>query len=184
MKQPTNPQEFSISIVWSQRIALSRFVQLPKLLFLHQGDLGITSSELNVLLDILYFKWTSEHPFVTYGTLGRMSGMSEQTVRNNVTRLKEKGYLKKIDRGGNRPKAYDLTPLIKMLESFPQIPTKTNPQGAQIQTPTYSKMDSPEYPNMNTELYAANEKNFSRRTGSSGKLEHISDAIPNLHHGP
>lgn len=171
MKRPTNHRQFSIEFVWSKRIAQSHFIQLPKLLLLHQADLGITSSELNVLLDILYFKWTSEHPFVTYGTLGKMSGMSEQTVRNNITRLKEKGYLKKIDRGGNRPKAYDITPLIEKLESYPQIPTKMNPQGIQIQAPTYSKMNTSRYSNTNTELYDVSNTPLNRRTASSGKVE-------------
>ena len=184
MKQSTYPQEFSLAFVWSPRIALSFFIQIPKLLVLHQADLGITTSEFNLIITIHYYKWTSAHPFASAKTLSNHIGLSEHAIRTNINRLVDKGYLEKIDRGTNRPNAFDFTPLIEILESFPQIPTKTNPQAIRIQNPTYTKMNSPDYANTNTELYEAKEKSLSRRTGSSGKLEHISNAMPNMHLGP
>ena len=173
MKRPTDHKQYSIEFVWSKRIAQSHFIQLPKLLLLHQANLDITSSELNVLLDILYFKWTSAHPYASYKTLGSMSGMSAHTVRTNITHLVDKGVLIKVSRGANQSRAYDITPLIEKLESYPQIPTKMNPQGAQIQAPTYSKMNTPGYSNTNTELYDASETPLTIRTVSSGKVESL-----------
>lgn len=184
MKQPTNPQEFSLAFVWSRRIALSFFIQIPKLLVLHQADLGITTSEFNLIITIHYYKWTGAHPFASAKTLSNHIGLSEHAIRTNINRLVDKGYMEKIDRGPNKPNAFDFTPLIEVLEGYPQIPTKTNPQAIQIPTSAYTKMNSPDYSNMDTELYEAKKKSLSRRTGSSGKLEHISSAMPNLRHGP
>lgn len=175
MKRPSDHKQYSIEFVWSRRIAKSHFIQLPKLLLLHQADLGITSSELNVLLDILYFKWTSSHPYAAYKTLGSMSGMSEHTVRTNITQLQDKGLLIKVLRGANQSRAYDITPLIKKLESYPQIPTKMNPQGVQIQAPTYSKMHTSGYSNTNTELYEVSDTPLTRRIVRGGKPELLAD---------
>jgi biotin operon repressor len=181
MRRPTDRKQYSIELVWSPRVAKSHFIQLPKLLLLHQADLGITSSELNVLLDILYYKWTSAHPYASYKTLGSMSGMSAHTVRTNITQLKDKGLLIKVSRGANQSRAYDITPLIERLESYPQISTKMNPQGAQIQAPTYTKMDISAYSNTNTELYDFSNTHLTRRTVGSGKVESMDDIIARTH---
>lgn len=177
MRQPTNPEEFSLAFVWSPRVALSFFIQVPKLLILHQADLGITTSEFNLIITIHYYKWTSAHPFASAKTLSNHIGLSEHAIYTNINRLVDKGYLEKIFRGPNKPNAFDFTPLIKVLESYPQIPTKSNPQAIQIQTPTYIKMNSPDYSNMDTELYEAKESSLSRRIRPSGKLEPIAAII-------
>lgn len=179
-KRPTNPQEFSLAYVWSPRIALSFFIQIPKLLVLHQADLGITTSEFNLIITIHYYKWTSAHPFASAKTLSNYIGLSEHAIRTNINRLVDKGYLKKIDRGPNKPNAFDFTPLIEILESYPQIPTKSNPQVIQIQTPTYTKTNSPDYSNMSTELYEAKESSLNRRTGNSGKPELLADIVTRI----
>ena len=177
MKRPTNPEEFSLASVWSRRVALSFFIQIPKLLVLHQADLGITTSEFNLIITIHYYKWTSAHPFASAKTLSNKIGLSEHAIRKNINRLADKGYLVKIDRGPNKPNAFDFTPLIEALEGYPHIPTKTNPQATQIQTPTYTKMNTPGYSNMGTELYEAKEISLSRRTGPSGKLSTLEDVL-------
>lgn len=107
--------------------------------------------------------------------------MSAHTVRTNITHLVDKGLLKKLFRGANKSRAYDITPLIEKLESYPQIPTKMNPQGDQIQAPTYSKMNTPEYSNTSTEIYDANETPLTIRNASSGKVESLYSIMARTH---
>lgn len=161
---------------WSPRVALSKFTQLPNLLILHQAELRITSSELNVVIAILYYKWTEDYPYPSAKTLGDQIGMAEHTVRTHLRNLEHKKILIRIH-GKRRSNKYDFAPLLNKLESYPQIKPKTEKHTVQIRTSYYSNTNGIRYSNMNTKLDEANYNNLNKRTRNSGKPEPLADIM-------
>lgn len=161
---------------WSPRVALSKFTQLPNLLILHQADLEITAPELNVIIHILYYKWTEDYPYPSAKTLGDQIGMAEHTVRTHLRNLERKRMLIRVH-GNRRTNEYDFTPLLYKLESYPQIKSKSKKRTMRNRTPYYSNTNSIGYSNADTELDAVNYDSLSKRTQKSGKLESLGDIM-------
>jgi DNA replication protein DnaD len=68
------------------------FAPVPHLLLLHQNELGLTSKELNVFLNI-FMHWhdAKRLPFPHTATIAKRMGVSRRPVQNAVNSLKKKG---------------------------------------------------------------------------------------------
>jgi DNA-binding transcriptional regulator YhcF (GntR family) len=72
------------------------FQALPDILVLHQAELGITSEELNVLLNLTAHWWRAgDAVFPRAETIAKRMGVSPRTVRRLLGCLIKKGFVKK-----------------------------------------------------------------------------------------
>lgn len=167
--------DYSLEAKWGPIIGTRSYTQIPNLLIKHRADLGITPAEWSILTSLLATKWTHNNPYPSVASLGKQTGRATISARRQLRSLSEKGLLRRIYRH-NRSNEYDLTPLIDRLESYAQ-PTQKQIAGQ-------SKVDGRDYSKMNTNKEAAKNTSNSKRVEPSGKLEHISSAMPNMHRGP
>lgn len=112
----------SIVDKWGKRSCSLGWVAIPTLLLFSQKELGITSSEMNVLLNLVAHWWDkSKKPFPSQGAIAYRTGLSIKTVQRSLGSLEKKGLIIKIPtprsnlitQGRNM---YDLTPLVIKLE--------------------------------------------------------------------
>ena len=112
----------SIKEKWGSNSSALGWVAIPTLLLFSQKELGITSSELNVLLNVIAHWWEkSKYPFPSQGAIAYRSGLSLKTVQRALNGLEAKGLIIKehtarsnsITKGRN---IYDLSPLIDELD--------------------------------------------------------------------
>jgi predicted transcriptional regulator len=73
------------------------FQPLPDVLLFHQAELGLTSEELNVLLNVTAHWYEPERmPFPRATSIARRMGSSERTVLRHLQSLIVKGFLVKV----------------------------------------------------------------------------------------
>ncbi|HEV7600647.1 MAG TPA: helix-turn-helix domain-containing protein [Bradyrhizobium sp.] len=100
-------------------VAAAGYQPLPDVLLFHQRELGLTSEELNVALNILAHWYAPDRlPFPSAKTIARRMGVGERTVERYLTSLRRKGFLVKYrhPKGARRIKGHDLSPLIDRLK--------------------------------------------------------------------
>ena len=77
-----------LSRKWDERVINHGWIGVPILLLKHQGRLEITSSELNVLLALMTFWQSNDHPaHPSIKNLAKMLGKTEKTIQNNIRSL-------------------------------------------------------------------------------------------------
>lgn len=112
---------------WGEEACSLGWVGVPTLLLFAQKDLNISSSELNVLLNLLMHWWNkSEKPYPSQSAIAYRSGLAPKTVQRALHSLEDKGLIGKtstarsnnITRGRNY---YDLTPLVERLNRISPI---------------------------------------------------------------
>lgn len=100
---------------WSNDIEPLGYTSVPNCLMTCQRQLNITSSELNIVLQILLFKYDTRLPYPSLKRLSKHTGLSVGSVRRNLRSLESKQLIKRVYREGTSNK-YDMTPLIYALE--------------------------------------------------------------------
>ena len=112
---------------WGEEACSLGWVSVPTLLLFAQKDLNISSSELNVLLNLLMHWWNkSEKPYPSQSAIAFRSGLAPKTVQRALHSLEDNGLIGKtstarsnnITRGRNY---YDLTPLVERLNRISPI---------------------------------------------------------------
>jgi DNA-binding MarR family transcriptional regulator len=84
---------------------------------LHQHELGITSRELNVFLNIfMHWHEADRLPFPHTSTIARRMGLAQRAVQNTVNSLKKKGLIDKVRERRTDPIRYDVRPLLSKLQ--------------------------------------------------------------------
>jgi hypothetical protein len=91
---------------------------VPDVLLLNQHKLGINSTDLNVLLNMmLHFYRPGELPFVRPTVIAKRMGVEERTVQRALARLRGRGLVLKA-KHKNGHIAHDLAPLIGRLQPY------------------------------------------------------------------
>ncbi len=104
-------------------MGIAGFTAVPNTLIRLQRELGLSSTELVVLLNILCHWWRAEEwPFPRMTTIAKRMGVNRRTVERAVYSLQKKGLLthqaKELPRsGGPQVRRFDLTGLIQALQS-------------------------------------------------------------------
>jgi predicted transcriptional regulator len=114
---------------WGKSVAERGFAQLPNyLLLLNQfldKDTRLSPVELLVLIQLVGTWWKkSEQPFPSMSTLAVRCGVSERQIQRAVNRLVELGLVARVKRrlrGIISSNAYDLGPLVSLLEDIAKI---------------------------------------------------------------
>ncbi|PHQ66923.1 MAG: hypothetical protein COB92_06190 [Robiginitomaculum sp.] len=112
----TSDQTAAITSKWDDAVS-SGFTAVPNALIKSQSHLGITASELNVLLNLLLHWWfKSDLPFPSSNTISRRTGMEIRTVQRHLKSLRRKNYIEKIK--VNDKNVYSFEGLKVALEKF------------------------------------------------------------------
>ncbi|WP_181953240.1 helix-turn-helix domain-containing protein [Achromobacter kerstersii] len=90
-KKPSPLQE-----KWGEEILELGFVLVPTLLLRKQKDLGLESTELVVLLNLLSTWWVPErNPFPRTATIAQRMHVTQRTVQRCLKTLEDKGFIAK-----------------------------------------------------------------------------------------
>lgn len=108
---------------WGKSTISAGWTLVPNILLERQAVLGITSSQLNVLLVLMKHWWERDTlPFPEMNTIGAMIGLSRSAVQRNIRQLEQAGFIQRIERkksnGGNNSNQYNFDGLIKHLKPF------------------------------------------------------------------
>jgi predicted transcriptional regulator len=115
-------EKSSVIDKWGNRSCSLGWVAIPTLLLFSQKELKITSSEFNVLLNLIVHWWEkSESPFPSQGAIAYRTGLSLKTVQRSLASLEKKKLIIKtatprsnmVTKGRTM---YDLSPLVAELD--------------------------------------------------------------------
>lgn len=105
---------------WSTEVIAAGYTAVPDVLVRYQQRLKLKPLDVNVLLHLLSYWWTSnEFPRPSKGTLAVAVGVDPSTVRRCLKKLEKAGYLARVERrtaGGSRPNTYNLSGLVQALK--------------------------------------------------------------------
>lgn len=129
---------------WGDSVASRGFSQVPNyLLFINQfidRDNSLSPLELLILIQLSGAWWTKdEMPFPSMRTLAIRCGTSERQVLRAVGKLEEVGLLKRVKRrskGLIASNAYDLSPLVEMLQEVAKIYPNEFPRNVRPKAPS------------------------------------------------
>jgi predicted transcriptional regulator len=95
--------------------SIAGFQAVPDLLLKHQCELGLSPTDLAVLLNVLMHWWYPEKkPFPRSTTIAKRMGVTPRTVQRSLQQLEELGLLvREKDAGG--PTYLDPAPLVEKL---------------------------------------------------------------------
>lgn len=113
---------FELNEKWGENSLILGFTQVPTTLIYAQKELGLSSIEINILLNLLTHWWKKEEfPYPSQAGIAHRMGVSTRTVQRTLAGLETKGLIvrNKTSRDNNKYKGrsiYDLSPLVKILE--------------------------------------------------------------------
>lgn len=108
---------------WGKPTVENGWTLLPNILLERQAVLGITPTEMNVLLHILKHWWQADSlPFPEMNTIAKAMDVSRSTVQRSIRRMEGAGLIQRIARksanGGNTSNKYDFSGLVKHLQPY------------------------------------------------------------------
>lgn len=110
-------ETFRISERW-EVVAEAGYQALPDVLLFAQSELGLTSEELNVLLNLTAHWWRPKDVvFPRANTIASRMGVSARTVQRILKSLQAKGFIVKSRAADGRP-VFDVTPTRVLLTPF------------------------------------------------------------------
>ncbi len=106
------------------------FMMVPDVLIRNQANLGLNSTEMLVLLNILLHWWrVSELPHPRPSVIGKRMGASSRTVERGIQKLSELGLIHRLppEPTGKGPdiRRFDLSGLVKRLEELAEQTRQT-----------------------------------------------------------
>jgi len=108
---------------WTPEVIALGYTAVPDLLLSRMAALGLTPTELVVLLQLLRYWWTfAQLPFPSKRKLAQAMGCSEKNIQKVIKRLEERGFVTRVERRNERDSShtnlYDLDPLVSKLTPF------------------------------------------------------------------
>lgn len=105
---------------WGAKVIALGFCILPSLLLRAQRRLGLSPTQLAVLIQLADFWWDAgRKPFPKKADLAQRLGLSERQVQRYIAELEEAGLVQRIERRaahrGKISNEYDLQGLVKRL---------------------------------------------------------------------
>jgi hypothetical protein len=116
--EPMAPEARTIFSKWGEA-ARGGFQAVPDVLFKNQNELGISATDMVVLLNILMHWWYRElKPYPRVTTIARRMGSTVRTVQRSIQTLEEKGLLTRKRREGDGLPTLDPAPLVEKLQEL------------------------------------------------------------------
>jgi len=114
--------KYKIEDKWGKETLKLGFIPFPTSLLFAQQELGLSSIEINILLNLLVHWWeTKQYPFPSQQAIAHRMGISTRTVQRTLAGLEMKGLIKRLRTSRDNEKykgrnIYDLSPLVTVLE--------------------------------------------------------------------
>lgn len=117
--QKEQKKESLITTHWGEDATLHGWTAVPNSLLMLQGDLGIGSTEMCILLNVLMHQWPESGESISFpsiGTIASRMGVSKRTIQRGVSNLEALGILTRHqstrnDHRTNGANIFDSTPL-------------------------------------------------------------------------
>lgn len=98
--------------------SIAGFQAVPDLLLKHQNNLGLSPTDLAVLLNVLMHWWYPEKkPFPRSTSIAKRMGVTPRTVQRSLQQIEELGLLIR-ERDTRGPTYLDPAPLVEKLEAL------------------------------------------------------------------
>lgn len=98
--------------------SIAGFQAVPDLLLKYQSELGLSPTDLAVLLNVLMHWWYPEKkPFPRSTTIAKRMGVTPRTVQRSLQQLEELGLLVR-EKDARGPTYLDPAPLVEKLEAL------------------------------------------------------------------
>lgn len=122
---------------WGKQVCALGFSVIPSLIFKAQARLGLSATQLAVLLQIADHWWSAgDLPFPSKSLIAERLGLSPRQIQRHLTDLEKGGFIKRIERKvkhkGQLSNLYDLTGLVSKLKKLEPEFTKVAQQNKQI----------------------------------------------------
>ncbi|MDB5806931.1 MAG: regulatory protein GntR [Betaproteobacteria bacterium] len=127
---------------WTADVIARGYTAVPDVLLSHMGQLGLTPTELVLLLQLMRYWWTADTlPFPSKRALALAMGCNEKNVQKLMKGLEARGFVIRVQRrqaaDKNGSNLYCLDPLVEKLRAVVLGP-------AQAPTPAPVPMPMPE----------------------------------------
>ena len=107
---------------WGKSNIQAGWTAIPNALLIHQATLGLSSMDLNIILQIARYWWEADtHPYPAKKTLADTIGVTPRTIQQRIASLEKAGFIKRIERRekkGSKTNIYQLSPLKDILEPY------------------------------------------------------------------
>jgi DNA-binding MarR family transcriptional regulator len=118
-----NENEHKLVRKWGKLNMRAGFVGFPSAVIQFQDQLRLSSSELNVLIQIADFWWDPErHPYPSKGLIAKRMQMKPRSIQRIIAQLESRKLIARIARnyqeGGNKSNEYRLTGLARAAEQY------------------------------------------------------------------
>ena len=103
---------------WGKPLMEAGWTLLPNAVLVRQAALGLTSTDMNILLHLMAYWWKeAELPHPSKVTLAKSIGVTARTVQRRIASLERSGFIKRVPRKGphrgTQTNLYDFSGLIK-----------------------------------------------------------------------
>ncbi len=120
--RPTQVQKRRSEAKWGTNVIEQGYCIIPALLFRAQRRLGLSATQLAVILQIAEFWWDDgKLPWPKKETVAHRLNISEKQVQRLVRDLEMRGYVRRVmrvTRHGQTSNAYDLSGLVAKLQEL------------------------------------------------------------------
>ena len=107
---------------WGKNVMSRGFVIIPAILLRAQRRLGLSGTQLAILLQLIDWWWDAgKHPWTSKETLSQRVGLSERQLQRQIAAMEKAGLVQRIYKTtnrGKRPNSYDLSGLVKRLKEL------------------------------------------------------------------
>lgn len=113
--------EYGFNSKWSPEIKVHGFTQVPNLLLVCQGHLGLTDGEMITLMQLLSFWYRKNSP--VYPSINRVTKRSKKgysTTQRRLKSLEDKGFIERKRIKGKSTR-YDLLPCVMRLYQHQKV---------------------------------------------------------------
>lgn len=137
-KGGTGKKAATLGRKWNATIVKAGFTPVPNALLDHQAAIGLSSTELTVLLQIMKHAWKSDREaWPSHRRLAEAMGVTTRTVQRAIDALVDMEVLDKDpryreDRGGQTTNLYSLAPLVTTLTPYAREMVKERARAADL----------------------------------------------------
>jgi DNA-binding MarR family transcriptional regulator len=122
-KAATAENEHKLERKWGKLNCRAGWVGFPSAVIQFQDQLRLSSTELNVLIQIADFWWDPErHPYPSKGLIAKRMEMEPRSVQRIIARLEARKLIERVARtypqGGNKSNEYRLSGLARAAEPY------------------------------------------------------------------
>ena len=136
---------------WGKGVIALGFSIVPSLLLQAQRRLGLSPTQLAVLMQLCDFWWDGERkPYPSKAMLAGRLGLSPRQVQRHIAELETAGLVKRVERrashGGRKTNSYDLDGLVKRLRElepeFREVKEKARAARRAVSRPKHERNQS------------------------------------------